>query len=255
MQHSITYLIIALSLLSCSATQRISSPSSLKILSYNIRNARGMDDVTNYDRVANVIKRINADCVALQELDSATTRSNGVVMLDKLAKRTNMYATYNKSIDYQGGGYGIGVLTKEKPLRKHAIQLPGREERRSLLVVEMSDYVICCTHWSLTQQDRVASVDNINALLEKYTNKPVFLAGDLNAVPESKEMQKLSEKWTILNDISKPTIPANNPTKCIDYILALKNQKYSFSVKGTKVENEPVASDHLPVWVKVNIKK
>lgn len=99
----------------------------LKILSYNVRNARGMDDATDYDRVANVIKRINADCVALQELDSATERSNGRVVLDELAKRTGMYATYNKSIDYQGGSYGIGVLTKEKPIRKASVSLPGRK--------------------------------------------------------------------------------------------------------------------------------
>lgn len=227
----------------------------LKILSYNIRNARGMDDVTDYDRIADVIKRVNADCVALQELDSATQRSNGVVVLNELAKRTGMHATYNKSIDYQGGGYGIGVLTKEKPVRKTAIPLPGSEERRSLLVVEMPDYVICSTHWSLTQEDRVASVNVINEFLKNYTQKPVFLAGDLNAVSATAEMAELTEKWTILNDQLEPTIPSTKPTKCIDYVLALKNPMFTFNVSETKVENEPVASDHLPVWVKINISK
>lgn len=234
---------------------KIDKGGEFKILSYNIRNARGMDDVTDYGRVANVIKRINADCVALQELDSATERSNGAVVLDELAKRTGMHATYNKSIDYQGGGYGIGVLTKEKPVRREAIPLPGREERRSLLVVEMPDYVICCTHLSLTQEDRVASIDQINRFLEKYTQKPVFLAGDLNADPSSDAIQKLSGKWTILNDTFQLTIPSDNPTKCIDYVLAAKNPKFSFNVLETKVEKEPLASDHLPVWVHIKLTK
>ncbi len=252
-----TFLVTLLLIFSGCAVFKTSQPKkeTVKILSYNVRNARGMDDVTDFDRVANVIRRINADCVALQELDSATQRSNGRVVIDELAKRTEMHASYNKSIDYQGGGYGIGILTKEKPLRKEAIALPGSEEQRSLLVVEMPDYVICCTHWSLRQPDRLASVEKINEFLQKYTSKPVFLAGDLNATPESEEMQKLAETWTVLNDVSQHTIPVKNPSRTIDYILTKKNSVMNFQVTETKVEDEPLASDHLPVWVTVQLKK
>ena len=259
MKFKLSLLLVTVILLpvGCSLTKKSSHDKTfgLKILSYNVRNARGMDEVTDYDRVAAVIKRIDADCVALQELDSATQRSNGIVVLDELAKHTDMYASYNKSIDYQGGAYGVGILTRVKPLRQEAISLPGREERRSLLVVEMPDYIICSTHWSLTQEDRLASVDKINAFLEKYTQKPVFLSGDFNSVSSSEEMRKLSEKWVILNDVSQPTIPANNPTQCIDYVLATKNPRFMFRVSHTNVENEPLASDHLPVWVSIEFSK
>ncbi|WP_418893889.1 endonuclease/exonuclease/phosphatase family protein [Limibacterium fermenti] len=230
-------------------------PKPVKILSYNVRNTRGMDDVVDYNRVAAVIKRIDADCVALQELDSATIRSKGLIVLDELAKRTGLYASYNKSIDYQGGGYGIGVLTKEQPLRKESVTLPGREEQRSLLIVEMKDYVICCTHWSLKQPDRLASVGIIRKAVEKFTSKPVFLAGDLNAVPQSEEIAALSADWCAVNDTAAYTSPAHNPRRCIDYILVKNDPHVRIQVVGTKVENEPVASDHLPVWTKLSIKK
>lgn len=255
MPRVIIYLLLLFSCVRCSVSKGRTGIDSLKILSYNVRNARGMDNVTDYGRVATIIKRIDADCAALQELDSATERSNGDLVIEELAKLTGMYATYNKSIDYQGGGYGIGILTKEKPLRKEAIPLPGREEKRSLLLVEMSDYVICSTHWSLTQEDRIASVNVINEVLKNYTQKPVFLAGDLNAVPESEEIQKITEDWDILNDLSQPTIPVNNPTRCIDYILAKNNSKFKIKTLETKVEDEKLASDHLPVWVKIAIQK
>lgn len=85
---------------------------SLKIASYNVRNAKGMDDVVDFDRVANVINEMNADAVAIQELDSATQRSDGLVVLDELAKRTNMFASFNASIKFSGGKYGNGILTK-----------------------------------------------------------------------------------------------------------------------------------------------
>ncbi|RRD62448.1 endonuclease/exonuclease/phosphatase family protein [Tannerella forsythia] len=223
----------------------------VRILSYNIRNARGTDDIVDYDRVAGVINRVAANCVAIQELDSATRRSNGDIVLDEIARRTRMYAVFNSSIKYDGGKYGIGILTKEKPIRKEAISLPGREEERSLLLVEMNDYVICCTHWSLSREDRMASVELVNELVAKYTDKPVFLAGDLNAEPKDQEIQKLKLTWQILNNEKEYTYPSINPTKCIDYIMIKKNFPYPYQVLQSKVECEPLASDHSPIWIEI----
>lgn len=227
----------------------------IRILSYNIRNARGMDEVVDYDRIADVIRRIDPDCVALQELDSATERSQGKVVLDELAKRLDMYASYGPSIAYQGGKYGIGVLSKAKPLRTEIVQLPGSEEKRSLLVVELPGYVMCCTHWSLRQPDRLSSVGVINEKIEKYTTKPVFLAGDLNATPQSSEIEELFKTWEMLNDPCQPTFPSDNPRSCIDYIFCKKNPAFRIRVLQTYVEKESAASDHRPVWVDVQVSK
>jgi endonuclease/exonuclease/phosphatase family metal-dependent hydrolase len=226
---------------------------TVKILSYNVRNCRGMDNIMSYQRIANVINRIAPDIVALQELDSATQRSNGIVVLNQLASLTNMYKTYGASIDYQRGKYGIGILTKEKPVRWEVIALPGREERRSLLIVELNDYFICCTHLSLNEEDRVASIDIIfNSL--KNLSKPVFLAGDFNSVPESQVIKSTENRFFILNDPNQPTIPSDGPLRCIDFIFAANYNGYLFETIQTAVEPEFVASDHLPVWVLVRIK-
>lgn len=228
-------------------------PELIKILSYNVKNCIGMDGVVNYRRVADVIKRVNPDIVALQELDSATQRSKGIVVLSELAGMTGMYQTYGASIDYQGGKYGIGILTKEKPVSWKRIPLPGKEEPRSLLIVELDKIVIACTHFSLTEDDRLSSANKVSAAFKNYS-KPVFLAGDLNALPESTVIKNIENFWSILNNTSVPTIPSNNPNRCIDYILGLKNPGIIYSTLKTLVEQEPVASDHLPVWVEVEIK-
>ena len=80
---TIHYYFLLLTLIFCAAcgntnAQR-NAPESLelKIASYNVRNAKGMDNVVDFDRVANVIMEMDADAVAIQELDSATQRSNG----------------------------------------------------------------------------------------------------------------------------------------------------------------------------------
>lgn len=247
-----SFFIVIITFTGCSSIDK--RQNTIKILSYNVRNCRGMDDITDFQRIANVIIRIAPDIVALQELDSATLRSNGTVVLNELASLTNMYKTYGSSIAFQGGKYGIGILTKEKPIRWEVVALPGREERRSLLIVELNEFYVCCTHFSLTEEDRIASVDIINGAL-KDLSKPVFLAGDFNAVYGSQVIKNMENKWLMLNNHELPTIPSNNPQRCIDYIFAANNSGYTFQTKQTIVEQEPVASDHLPVWVLVETKK
>jgi endonuclease/exonuclease/phosphatase family metal-dependent hydrolase len=223
-------------------------------MTYNVRNCHGMDDSTNYQRVADIIKRINPQIVAIQELDSATLRSNGMVALNELAARTGMYSVYGPTINYFGGKYGNGVLCKEKPVSWKSVPLPGREEKRSVLIVEFEDYIFCCTHFSLNAEDRLKSVEIINDLFQE-TSKHVFLAGDLNSLPDSDPVKNIQKKWLMLNNSLNYTIPSDYPRRCIDYIFALKNTNHSYKIEKTMVEKEPLASDHLPVWVLVNIKK
>ena len=235
------------------SSQQKTKPKSLKIASYNVRNAKGMDNVVNFDRIAKVINNMNADAIAIQELDSATVRSNGLVVLHELAKRTGMFASYNASIEYNGGKYGIGILTKEKPLRMEAIALPGREEMRSILVVELKDYALGCTHFSLNEEDRQSSIELIQKMLSKYESKPVFLAGDLNALPNSEEIAQLKKDWTMISNPDLPTFPSDSPTITIDYVFLKHNNLFKHTVIGTEVVNEPMASDHRPIWVEINI--
>ena len=232
-----------------------STPQMLKIASYNVRNAKGMDDVVDFDRVAKVINDMNADALAIQELDSATERSNRMVVLDELAKRTGMFASYNASIDFSGGKYGVGILTKEKPLRTEAIALPGREEERSILLVELNDYALCCTHFSLNEEDRQSSIEIINKLLSNFETKPVFLAGDLNAEPNSAEIAQLEKNWIMISNPELHTFPSDSPEVTIDYVFLKQNAHFKHTVIETEVPNEPMASDHRPLWVEVRIDK
>jgi endonuclease/exonuclease/phosphatase family metal-dependent hydrolase len=237
-----------------SKSKEVQNKNVIKVLTYNVRNCRGLDKKTDYQRIADIINKIDPDVVALQEIDSATLRSGKIVVLGELAIRTNLHPTFGASISYQGGKYGIGVLSKEKPVGWKSIPLPGREESRSLLIVEFQDYFFCSTHFSLNEEDRLKSVEIINSLFISY-EKPVFLAGDLNADPGSDVVITLEPAWSILNNKTVPTIPADNPKRCIDYILALKSNYNRYIVEENMVEAEAVASDHLPVWTRIRIER
>ena len=90
----------------------------VNILSYNVHNCIGMDKEYNYRRIANVISQTSPDIVALQELDSVTVRNKGIHALGELEKLTGMHGTYAAAIPFQGGSYGIGILSREIPQKE-----------------------------------------------------------------------------------------------------------------------------------------
>lgn len=219
-------------------------------MTYNIRNAKGMDGVCNFQRIANVISNEAPDVVAIQELDSMTTRSGQKFVLNEIAERTQMHASYAPAISFQGGKYGIGILSRKKPLDIHSYPLPGREEARMLMVAEFEDYFFACTHLSLTEEDRLASLDIIKKSVGK-SDKPYFLAGDLNDTPDSKFIKALQQDFQVLTNLKKPTFPAPEPTETIDYIAVWKHRTNNFANLSAQVHEEPLASDHRPLTVQL----
>ncbi|WP_080902808.1 endonuclease/exonuclease/phosphatase family protein [Parabacteroides sp. Marseille-P3160] len=228
---------------------------NFRIMSYNIHHAEGMDKVIDYQRIADVINRQSPDVVALQEIDSATGRNNGADVLRELSERTLMHRTFGPAIEYDGGRYGVGILSKERPIRSWQVPLPGQGEKRTMLMVEFEKFIFCCTHLSVTGSDRMASLP----ILKKEAaaaGKTFIMAGDWNAVPESDFMAGLTTDFTILTNPKQPTVPVVNPKNCIDYVGVYTGNKKDipFSVVAAKVIDEPVASDHLPLYVDLRFK-
>ena len=224
--------------------------NTLKLMSYNIKNANGMDNVCNFQRIANVINNTSPDVVAIQEVDSMTNRSGQKYVLGEIAERTQMHGYFAPAIDYDGGKYGIGLLTKQLPLRLQTLPLPGREEARTLILAEFADYIYCCTHMSLTEEDRMKSLELVKAFTSSST-KPLFLAGDMNAEPESGFIKELQKDFQILSNPKQHTFPAPDPKETIDNIATLKQNAKGFAVISAKVINEPMASDHRPILVEL----
>lgn len=228
--------------------------NAIRIMSYNIRNGTGMDGEMNLDRIAGVINGIKPDLAAIQEIDSMAARTGKQDVLVELAKKTGLYPVFSGAINFQGGKYGIGMLSKEKPVSSRTMPLPGKEEARTFLLVEFKDYYMCCTHLSLTEADQETSVGLIaEKLKELDTKKPVFLAGDLNAEPDSRTIKLFNEHFYMLSDPSLYTFPSDKPDKCIDYIYQFRNKR-KVKVLGYEVVSGCTASDHLPIYNDVKIR-
>ena len=222
----------------------------IKIMTYNVRNSKGMDNIMDCRRAAAVIRTQAPDVVAVQELDSMTRRSGGKYILGEIADYTGMNAEYFPAIEFDGGKYGIGILSKEKPLAVKGYPLPGREEERALLVAEFEEYVFACTHLSLTEADRMASLETIGKIA-KGCSKPFYLAGDLNDTPGSQFIKALQDNFRILNKLESKTFPAPDPDRTLDYIAIWKSTVPKLDIVSKEVIDEPMASDHRPVVVKL----
>ena len=241
MKKSIVFIVLLLGMVLTSTGQN----QQLRIMSYNVRHCAGMDLVVDYDRTATVIAQQQPDVIALQELDSMTGRSGHQDQLDELASRTGYHPVFGAAIEFDGGQYGVGVLTREIPLSTKRIPLPG-EEPRVLLVVELEDYVIACTHLDLEEAQRLASVPLIVEEAQRW-QKPFLLAGDWNDEPGSELLEVMTHHFTILSG-DEATYPADKPTECIDYIGVFNGRAEALD---SHVIDNPEASDHRPlvVWV------
>ena len=179
-------------------------------------------------------------------------------MLAKLEEITGYYSTYSSAIKFGGRKYGIGLVSKEKPITVRKIALPGAEEERTFIIAEFNNYIFCNTHFSLTQKDQLASVDIINNSIKEFIKedknrkkKPLFLAGDFNAEFGTPTINKLTENFVPISNYMYKTLPSKFPDRCIYYIFYHGNKlpkKYIVYKSGT-IRNSAteISSDYLPV--------
>lgn len=229
---------------------------TLRLTSYNIQHGRGLDDKIDHDRLAYVLREARTEVAAIQEVDSLTKRNGGVYALDEIASKLKMYSTFAPAIDFQGGKYGVGILSKKAPLSVHRVALPGKEEPRVLLVAEFEHYVVGCTHLSLNEDDRLSSVPLIVEEAQKW-KKPFFLLGDLNDTPESSFYREMQKHFLFLNPSYDKTFPADAPDVCIDHVaIFLPTVKPESMLPAYRTwVGEETFSDHRPLHAKIRILK
>ena len=85
------------------STSDSAEPTRLRVLSYNIHHAEGVDRKLDVDRIAGVILSIKPDLVALQEVDQKVKRTGSVDQPAVLARLTEMNVVFGANIELQGG--------------------------------------------------------------------------------------------------------------------------------------------------------
>jgi endonuclease/exonuclease/phosphatase family metal-dependent hydrolase len=224
----------------------------VKVLSYNIRHGAGLDGRIDLERIAEVIRRANPDLVALQEVDQCCERSGNQDTPALLGQILGMEHRFGRSLDFQGGEYGLAVLSRLPVTDTIPHTLPSAKEPRCALEVQVQAEAfestlsfICIHNDYVSEEIRARQIRTLLASLRDRAH-PTILAGDFNCEGADGSMKLLEEEgWTVLDKKAEKTFPADEPEKEIDFIVLRGFPEISVE---HGVIDEKVASDHRPIY-------
>ena len=247
-------------------------PEPLRVLVFNIHAGKDAGGQPNLEGVADLVQKTAADVVLLQEVDRGTRRSGGVDQVARLLDLVNgaggapMYAeAFGRSLDYDGGQYGIAVLvrgsvtstsTEALPIQPPQARAGGSYEPRAALVVsaqlDWGPLAIINTHLDASGEEhyRLQESAHIVALARRMPAEALIVAGgDFNAEPGSRTYLQLifgglRDAWVGCGAGDGFTYPADKPVKRIDYLFL------SPGLRCTSAQVlESRVSDHRPLLV------
>jgi len=185
----------------------------IKVMSYNIKNAYGGSTLK---QITEVINDEDLDYVALQEVDSLTSRVSCLNEPHELGNLTNKYWNFAKGINFGDGSYGNSMLSKLLILKTVKVPLLGAEARSALLTyIDLSNganpdnatVTFISTHWmNGDSQSQLESAIIINAYIDSIIkayivseNWPFILLGYLNARNGSNPINEIKDHWKTFN--------------------------------------------------------
>ncbi len=241
------------------AAMKTNEPARLRVMTYNIHHGEGTDGKLDLERIARLITENGADLVALQEVDRNVERTGKRDFPAELEKLTGMKCVFGKNIPLQGGEYGNAILSRFpiSQVTNHWLPqiVPGEQRGILLATIRLgkAEVVFGSVHLDHRrgEEDRLASVEKI-AALERAEPRPMIIAGDFNATPNSGAYRKMGEvlvdSWLAVGTGEGFTIPSEGPRSRIDYVW----HSGVLRPMDAKVLRSP-ASDHLPLVVEFQL--
>jgi endonuclease/exonuclease/phosphatase family metal-dependent hydrolase len=234
-------------------------------MAYNVHhcNPPSKPGVIDMDAIVRVIQAQAPDIVALQEIDVHTLRSGEANQAEEIAKKLGMDYYFGKAIDYEGGEYGVAILSRFPMSETEVHRLPSKAgsngEPRVVATAKIMLPDGTAIRFGSTHLDAQKDPANRKMQMEELAKiaasekLPFILAGDFNCTPDSEEIRLLDTFLTRTCKTCSPTIPVINPTKAIDFISFAPAGK--FRVLSHLVIPERYASDHLPVVAELSVEK
>ncbi len=231
----------------------------LRAVTYNIHKCRGMDRQVQPARIVEVLREINADIVALQEVLSISDSEHQEDQSHFIAHHLGLEFRLGENRQLHGGAYGNVVLSRFPIVAayNYDISIVGREQRGCLRVdvalgggrvLHVYNVHLGTSFFERRRQARRLLEEEI--LGSDQLPGPRILLGDFNEWLRGLASRLLAEHFQSadirLHLESRRTYPGLWPLLHLDHIYfdeALVLQNASLHRSRTAM----IASDHLPI--------
>jgi endonuclease/exonuclease/phosphatase family metal-dependent hydrolase len=233
---------------------------TLRIATYNVHRCRGLDGRTNPERIADVIRGISPDVIALQEMIGAGPHSAGHA--ETLGGLLGMGWAMAATRHLRGSLFGNVVLSRF-PIRHHAqhdLSWKTCEPRCCQRVdIDVGDDVLHLynVHLGTAILERRHQAERLSAIVhDRRVDEPKIVLGDFNEWLRGSATAFLSERLSSIDLRGhlrrRRTYPGVFPVLHLDHIY------HAGAVEVVKLELPRtrlslLASDHLPLLAELRI--
>jgi endonuclease/exonuclease/phosphatase family metal-dependent hydrolase len=225
----------------------------LAVATYNIHTCVGVDRRYDPPRVAKVLRELDADIIALQEVDARHRDARHIDQWVYFAEETGLVAIPGPNVRDHRGRFGNALLTRWPVIavRQHDISVKGREPRGAIdadLAIGNRVLRVIATHFGLRGPERQHQTERLLDALERedgVRRDGVVLMGDLNEWRGRRGGIRVMDQ-TIGRAPMPRTFPSWCPLLPLDRIYVGLAAELAHVVPHRSALAR-VASDHLPL--------
>ncbi|MFK8012377.1 MAG: endonuclease/exonuclease/phosphatase family protein [Marinicellaceae bacterium] len=239
----------------------------IKIATYNIHRAIGLDRRFRPERIISILKEINAEVILLQEVDDGVPRSRELNLAKEIAEACDYpYFELGHNVTLRKGHYGNATLSKFPIVNQRNIDLTiGNKKSRGCQYTQLEinstskkpHLNVFNLHLGLSAKERQKQAGLLFRSREYRqieNNTPSIVAGDFNdwrsllraLFIEGMGFKCATDKTRLLREVAMKTFPSFAPRGGLDRIY-YKGDLELIHVSRYKKKLAKIASDHLPI--------
>ena len=230
------------------------STGTIRVASYNIRKAVGLDWRRDPARTLRVIAALGADVVALQEADKRLGPRQAALDPELLESETDLRVVRVARSPVSLGWHGNAILVRKdlEVVRSGRVALPGIEPRgavTALIRTATGEVNVVGVHLGLRRGCRRLQFARLIARLRGDAPRTVIM-GDFNEWSPDRGIEALRPEFAVV----KPGLSfhASRPVAFLDR-FALGSELSLVAAGVEEGLDARIASDHLPVWAELRI--
>lgn len=227
-----------------------------RVVTYNVHGTVGLDGARRPERVLEVLRQIDADCVALQEF--VNWRATGDTdLLHRWGEALGLpHYHFIPAFERGGHWFGNALLSRYgvKRCTEHDFTAPGARPRRALhalLELPRRDLHVTVVHLGLRAKSRIVQRALLWQLVEACGSDAHLMLGDFNEWHAwNPTFRKLKSRYA--GGPARPTFPAFSPALALDRIFVYPQR----ALLDVQVHAHPparIASDHLPLVATIQL--